>query len=1233
MVYHHCYFDQSICLDQHFLATEGTKSSSNAHASLEEDSADLLKVAPVSRTTTETVVSRDPPTNKFPKMTTASNGGHRLRGGTSDMTLSTTTTSSASKGTDSKTNSRNRKTMSTENNKESSNIDLHNSTQEAGSLQDIVIANDGTVGTLESQFRQLNNSSWGIDVATMAFEIGAIESTIDVLNTAASLDYVDDRSTSSTVKTQGQLDELNKNLDLLKSNFIPSTEEKDVDNHSKTRHKNRHSRNIQSISSVTTSNSTLKSLGTPTNDKISFSFPPTTKSTRGFVHGICVLGASSAEAVSNNPELTYTMVTEFRSGSKLWDDRNYIASNVTGNEMCQGGIYLRPSKHKVSETTRSVDNFISFFKKLAKPIYCVIEQNIYDSTTISVEVISNSGGRVTLCAFIATDGRDGQWDQSLPAEGFTNATSATFDFSFGTISGEMKSYCKRIGPPPTPGTVLYRIANAGYTGWRPAVREFWMKEANGLKIENAKLICSGSHRGGCQNAVDMVSPWWRPHCHPCQPNNAWIGYEVDKKVTVGSAFAQGLGTGGGRDATWDGGVILQKSDNGGETWKDIASAVNSDLVDVNEGNTMYIDVPDMSDQDKAKVMNWIKAKTISHVTPMCWKDSYGRGVGEPLSTCPAHKEKIGALCYSKCPSGYKRFGFDCHSVCPVGFRDDGLFCRLSEYGRGVGYPWKFGDPLNNSGMLRRCQHQHGRGNCEMSGLIAYPKCRRGYHSFGCCICRPNKFNCADYGLNKGIDISCGKKIIIGDPTPMTCPGNLDKSGALCYPKCREGFYGVGPVCWSKCDKVDCGAACAESASKCISGTFDEVFSVAVVAANIASLGLTSAATEGAELTIKFGEKIVIGESRLGKLFVKAVKAVQTYQPIEGNVVKETKIVKRIFNSKFGTSARFVTFFKKFSMDSMTTYYDFRRAFADDFAKQTSQEISDELDNHFIPETARFLKEEFAGHHFESLKAQLKIKGGIDAGKSFADFIAMFDITGISGLIASYTKPICEVIAPLPNIESTHHSFKLQATNPPEVQQHPLCYNLKFTTENHIDDASIGDFQIDGYGHIPLSCHNKPGALCDLQVCNIDSLVIHDMSGNDGWRFTITGDIEAKASYKTTLLDSRKSSPTVEFSLTRNCYNFKFTTKDHADDASTGDFEIDGYGLIPKSCHDVPGASCDIQVCNIDSLVIHDLSGNDGWLFTISGDVNTKATLLDAGQRSIPKVEFFLLLTGKVRKIE
>jgi len=38
----------------------------------------------------------------------------------------------------------------------------------------------------------------------------------------------------------------------------------------------------------------------------------------------------------------------------------------------------------------------------------------------------------------------------------------------------------------------------------------------------------------------------------------------------------------------------------------------------------------------------------------------------------------------------------------------------------------------------------------------------------------------------------------GGVVPSSCDPAFDKSGLLCYPECKEGFHGVGPVCWSKC---------------------------------------------------------------------------------------------------------------------------------------------------------------------------------------------------------------------------------------------------------------------------------------------------------------------------------------------------------------------------------------------------------------------------------------------------
>ena len=68
-----------------------------------------------------------------------------------------------------------------------------------------------------------------------------------------------------------------------------------------------------------------------------------------------------------------------------------------------------------------------------------------------------------------------------------------------------------------------------------------------------------------------------------------------------------------------------------------------------------------------------------------------------------------------------------------------LTCWANEatYGRGAGYPWEFGDALNNDGMLKRCEKDLGKDGCEMWGAIAYPKCKKGYHNDACCFCSIN----------------------------------------------------------------------------------------------------------------------------------------------------------------------------------------------------------------------------------------------------------------------------------------------------------------------------------------------------------------------------------------------------------------------------------------------------------------------------------------------------------------
>jgi hypothetical protein len=182
----------------------------------------------------------------------------------------------------------------------------------------------------------------------------------------------------------------------------------------------------------------------------------------------------------------------------------------------------------------------------------------------------------------------------------------------------------------------------------------------------------------------------------------------------------------------------------------------------------------------------------------CWRDTTTRGVGTIPVDCAPGLEKIAALCYTPCPTGYARASgtVDCHAVCPEGMRDDGLYCRDAEYGRGAGYPWQFGDGLNLDGARDRCARDSANPQgCEQWGAVIYPKCKTGYENFGCCICRPvptpvcGQGKWKDLNPDAKVDLSCGKKIIVGNPSTADCPPGQEKDAGLCYrnaPKASRG---------------------------------------------------------------------------------------------------------------------------------------------------------------------------------------------------------------------------------------------------------------------------------------------------------------------------------------------------------------------------------------------------------------------------------------------------------------
>lgn len=58
----------------------------------------------------------------------------------------------------------------------------------------------------------------------------------------------------------------------------------------------------------------------------------------------------------------------------------------------------------------------------------------------------------------------------------------------------------------------------------------------------------------------------------------------------------------------------------------------------------------------------------------CYKASYGRGAGSPLSRCADDNEKNGALCYPLCKSGYTGAGPVCWEDCREGYDNHGATC-------------------------------------------------------------------------------------------------------------------------------------------------------------------------------------------------------------------------------------------------------------------------------------------------------------------------------------------------------------------------------------------------------------------------------------------------------------------------------------------------------------------------------------------------------------------------------
>jgi len=106
---------------------------------------------------------------------------------------------------------------------------------------------------------------------------------------------------------------------------------------------------------------------------------------------------------------------------------------------------------------------------------------------------------------------------------------------------------------------------------------------------------------------------------------------------------------------------------------------------------------------------------------------------------------------------------------------------------------------------------------EQNGALCYPLCQDGYYGVGpvCYQDCPPGFESDSSFCFKAAHIFAKASYGRGGGVGLVCATNQEAQGGLCYPKCASGYYGVGPVCWQHCR-----AGYADHGATCFKHIFD-----------------------------------------------------------------------------------------------------------------------------------------------------------------------------------------------------------------------------------------------------------------------------------------------------------------------------------------------------------------------------------------------------------------------------
>lgn len=370
--------------------------------------------------------------------------------------------------------------------------------------------------------------------------------------------------------------------------------------------------------------------------------------------------------------------------------------------------------------------------------------------------------------------------------------------------------------------------------------------------------------------------------------------------------------------------------------------------------------PALSTADTQAVVGWIARQVSNARQPYCYRQSYDRGVGAPLSTCGPNDEKNGLLCYPKCNANYGGAGPACWENCPSGFTDTGALCtRPASTDHLSIHAADCPSGFHNTGTAcyrvwppksESLSHSHCPAGMERKGAFCYSVCPSGYTNTG-------------VSCYRGPDTVAKKTYTRGAGAPMQCTASQQEDAGLCYTPCKDGFHGIASICWQTCPagKTACGAGCASSASACASSTANMVIAPVMLAANILSDGTTSEFT-------------------------------QKYQA----VIDDAKAYKNAAGAAF-----------KFGQTINLWVGDYLA----NFSKLTTPEVERQLEARFKGDSLNWIKSQYA---LQNLHLMMVKDLGDTAATALSAYSA-YDPTGVTGVISAFMNPRCSVPDPFPNV--------------------------------------------------------------------------------------------------------------------------------------------------------------------------------------------------------------------------